>query len=155
MPEFDQAYNWIRLPNQVLTMASKHSNPLAHKLFKVQAQEVLHDYYSDFGDMVAQINLIFDGTAGPYPLLPDIAEQLKTSESTLRRHLQRSGTGYRALLDAHRHKRALHLIDAEAPSVTELAERLGYADAMGFLKAFKKWTGQTPKQYMLNHRHKK
>ena len=149
-PVFEQDYNWIRLPSNILTMSSKHSNSLAHKLFKVQAQELLRDYFSDSGDIVAQINLIFDGVSTQYPKLPDIAEQFKTSESTLRRQLQRSGHNYRQLLDQHRKKRALQIIEAEQTSVADLAERLGYADAMGFLKAFKKWTGKTPKQYILS-----
>lgn len=148
-PHFDQPFNWIRIPVTALTAPSKHSNELAHKLFKVQAQELMRNYYSDSGDIVAQINLVLDGCSTHYPKISQISDQFKISESTLRRQLQQRKTSYRSLVDNHRKKRALATLEVESPSITDLAERLGYADAMGFLKAFKKWTGQTPKQYML------
>ena len=151
-PVFDQPFNWVRIPIHAMRLSSKHSNPLAHKLFKVQAQELMHTYYSDSGDIVAQINLLLDGCQSSYPKLADLAEQFRSSESTLRRQLAKRNTSYRTLLENHRKSRALSLIEAESLTVTELADKLGYADAMGFLKAFKKWTGQTPKQYMLSRK---
>ena len=36
--------------------------------------------------------------------------------------------------------------------LSEIAELLGYADQSAFGRAFKRWTGETPKQFRERHR---
>jgi AraC-like DNA-binding protein len=76
------------------------------------------------------------------------AARLRMSERTLRRRLRESGTGYRQLVDAVRRERALALMDAGAHSVTAIAAEVGFADASAFARAFRRWTGRVPRDYL-------
>ena len=152
-PQFEQAYSWIRIPTKMMTLKSRHSNALAHKLYKTQAQELVYQMYSDSGDMRTQINLILDGfNAQPYPSQPDVAAQIGVSESTMRRRLSDQKTSFRRITEQHKYNRAQALLQNENNTILEIALQLGYADSPTFVKAYKKWTGITPKKYRQRER---
>ena len=73
-----------------------------------------------------------------------LARQLGMSERTLKRRLAEQNTSYTELLDATRRARALELLRTSA-SVEEVSARLGYSDAANFTRAFRRWTGQSPR----------
>jgi AraC-like DNA-binding protein len=77
-----------------------------------------------------------------------VAQQLAMSERTLRRHLREAGTGFRELLDDVRRERALLLADEGGRSATEIAVMVGFEDAAAFARAFKRWTGVLPRDYL-------
>lgn len=79
-----------------------------------------------------------------------VAERLNMSVTTLRRHLQIEGTTYQRLKDECRKEAALHYLASADLSNQEIAERLGFEQTSAFFRAFKKWTGTTPRQYRLN-----
>jgi len=145
--QFDQAYNWIRLPRAVLNLKQKYGNHLAHQLYKVQAYELLRKFYPDAEDIVAQTKQIIEGYGAHYPNVPEVASMFGVSERTYRRKLEEAKTSYRALLDEHKRSRCLDMLSQKNISVNELADVLGYAESASFLRAFKRWTGTTPKRY--------
>ncbi len=147
---FDQPYNWIRLPATAIRQPLKHSNELAHKLYRAQAYELMRKFYPDTDDMVTRIQQIFAGFDSHFPSAKELATMLGISERTIQRHLVESGTSYRALLDEHKRKRALDMLSRKDIPVSELAEALGYAESASFLRAFKRWTGTTPRRYIQN-----
>jgi AraC-like DNA-binding protein len=73
-----------------------------------------------------------------------IARSLGMAERTLKRKLAEQGTSYTDLLDRHRHTRALELLRTDA-TIEEVADRLGYSDAANFTRAFRRWTGKSPR----------
>ncbi|MFT5718051.1 MAG: AraC-like DNA-binding protein [Oleiphilaceae bacterium] len=145
--QFDQAYNWIRLPRAVLNLPPKYGNHLAHQLYKVQAYELLRKFYTDSEDVVAQTQQIIEGYDTHYPTVPEVANMFGVSDRTYRRKLDDAKTSYRALLDAHKRNRCLAMLSQKNIAVSELADVLGYAESASFLRAFKRWTGTTPKRY--------
>jgi len=145
--QFDQAYNWIRLPRTILNLKQKYGNHLAHQLYKVQAYELLRKFYPDSEDVVAQTKQIIEGYDAHFPTVPEVANMFGVSERTYRRKLEEAKTSYRALLDAHKRNRCLDMLSQKNISVNELADVLGYAESASFLRAFKRWTGTTPKRY--------
>ena len=74
-----------------------------------------------------------------------IAGKLGLSRQTLFRKLKAEGTTFQNVLDALRHRMALHYLNDKKVSVTETAYRLGYSDPAGFSRAFKRWTGSSPR----------
>lgn len=76
--------------------------------------------------------------------LPDMAARLSLSPATLRRQLALQGHSYRSIKMDIRRERALFLLRTDSYSVSEISERLGYAEPSAFFRAFREWTGQTP-----------
>jgi AraC-like DNA-binding protein len=81
------------------------------------------------------------------PGIEDVAAELKMSARTVRRRLRDESTTYRDILDDLRHALALQQLGPLGLSVEEVAYRLGFADASGFHKAFRRWAGESPADY--------
>lgn len=82
-----------------------------------------------------------------WPETEGLAQSLCMSASTLRRRLAEEGQTWQGLKDSVRKELAINwLAEAEIP-FSDIAERLGFADASSFYKAFRKWTGASPGQY--------
>ncbi|TAM62844.1 AraC family transcriptional regulator [Mycobacterium sp.] len=79
-----------------------------------------------------------------WPTLEEIAADHHLDTRTLRRHLDAEGTSFREVLDDTRRELALTLLDGGELSVLAIADRLGYADAAVFTRAFRRWTGTSP-----------
>ena len=75
----------------------------------------------------------------------DVARGLGLSRQTLYRRLKVEGATFEALLDQVRHRLALKLVRDEGVSVKEAAWRLGFSDPSAFSRAFKRWTGKSPR----------
>lgn len=84
------------------------------------------------------------------PRLSDIAKRLGASERTLHRRLEAEDTNFATLLDDARRERALLLVEDPALSIGELAFLIGYSEPAAFIRAFKRWTSETPTGYRAN-----
>ncbi len=83
--------------------------------------------------------------------LEETARRLHVSTATLRRRLADEGTSHREILDALRAEAACHEVLAPHFSLDEMARRLGFSHANGLYKAFKRWTGLSPREYRARH----
>jgi AraC-like DNA-binding protein len=83
---------------------------------------------------------------GP-PSEASIARQLGMSPRNLQRHLVEEGASYTSLLNNARVDLARNYVREDRLSVTEIAFVLGFADTSTFSRAFKRWTGKSPRQY--------
>lgn len=73
-----------------------------------------------------------------------IAKALGISARTLRRHLEQEGLSLRITLDDVRRERADVLLASGTP-VKEIAFALGFSEPSAFSRAYKRWTGTSPK----------
>ena len=80
-----------------------------------------------------------------------VATHLQTSESTLRRRLRDEGTSYREIVKEVRMDLACHYLAAEERDIVDVALILGFSDQSTFTRAFRKWTGQTPADFVRAH----
>lgn len=76
-----------------------------------------------------------------------VAAKLNVSRQTLFRKLKTEGTTFERILDDLRHKLALHYLAEKKASVNETAYLLGFSESAAFSRAFKRWTGSSPRQY--------
>jgi len=79
--------------------------------------------------------------------LDQVAERMHVSVRTLKRRLAEHDTSYSALLDEARRDRATHLLRAGELGVDEIGARLGYSDPANFARAFRRWTGISPRAF--------
>jgi AraC-like DNA-binding protein len=77
-----------------------------------------------------------------------IARRLNQSPSTLQRRLRREGTTYQSLLDSTRRELALDYLRTGEHSLADITFLLGFADQSNFTRAFRRWTGKTPRQFL-------
>lgn len=86
------------------------------------------------------------------PMLPSgeasvevIAGNLGISRQTLFRKLKAEGVTFEKVLEELRHKLAVHYLNDGRISVNETAYLVGFSDAAAFSRAFKRWTGSSPR----------
>lgn len=77
-----------------------------------------------------------------------IADSLGLSRQTLFRQLRADGVTFERVLDDLRQKLALDFLGARKMSVKQTARLVGYSDASAFSRAFKRWTGVSPRAYV-------
>jgi AraC-like DNA-binding protein len=83
---------------------------------------------------------------GGEPSLESVARELAMSERSLQRHLRELGYTFNGLADEVREATARLYLDQPDMALAEIAYLLGFADQSTFNRAFKRWTGLTPKQ---------
>lgn len=84
---------------------------------------------------------------GEEPTLPAVADRLALGVRTLQGHLKAEGVSYQQLLDEVRRELAVRHLREPHLSTTDIAYLLGFAEPSGFVRSFKRWTGQTPGAY--------
>lgn len=76
--------------------------------------------------------------------LAAIGRALALSTRTLQRRLQDDGLSHRDMVDEIRCELARRMVTNTSLSNNEMAFLLGFAEAPAFLRAFKRWVGQSP-----------
>ncbi|MBO0751776.1 MAG: helix-turn-helix transcriptional regulator, partial [Bradyrhizobiaceae bacterium] len=81
------------------------------------------------------------------PRLDWMARKLDLSGRSLQRHLNLHNTTFEAVMDRVLTRHATTLLEQGEMQTTEVALRLGYADPSHFVRAFRRWTGQSPGEF--------
>jgi AraC-like DNA-binding protein len=76
------------------------------------------------------------------------ARALGMSLRNLQRRLQDEGTTYREALNGTRGEMARAYLEQGRTSVTEIAFLVGFGDTSSFSRAFRRWTGLSPRAYI-------
>ncbi len=95
------------------------------------------------GEIEARIELMLE--RGPVRI-DDVARALGCSRQTLYRRLKQEGVTFAALLDGLRRRLGLHYVRERGMSVKEAAYRLGFSEPAAFSRAYKRWTGASPRR---------
>ena len=74
-----------------------------------------------------------------------IAEKMAVSRQTLFRKLKAEDTTFEKVLDTLRYRLALDYLRSRKVSVNETAYLVGFSDPAAFSRAFKRWTGSSPR----------
>ena len=100
---------------------------------------------SDFEGTLALVleGMLLQGS----PTIETAAEMAGASVRTLQRRLSESGSSYGSLLDRIRFEKVIELMDSPGTRFKEIAYRLGFSDAANFTRAFRRWTGISPKEF--------
>lgn len=76
-----------------------------------------------------------------------VAEQMAVSRQTLFRRLKAEGVTFEQVLDELRHRLAADYLSARKVSVNETAYLTGFSEPAAFSRAFKRWTGVSPREW--------
>ena len=75
-----------------------------------------------------------------------VAAKMAISRPTLFRRLKAEGVTFEAVLDDLRRRMALDYLGTRKVSVNETAYLVGFSEAAPFSRAFKRWTGKSPRE---------
>lgn len=91
-----------------------------------------------------QIKMRLDGQA---PTIPVIAKIMGETEWGFRQTLRKNGLGFPDLVRSARRELAMHYMGDTSRPLTDIAFALGYSELSAFSRAFRSWTGVSPRAY--------
>ncbi|MCW5893756.1 MAG: AraC family transcriptional regulator ligand-binding domain-containing protein [bacterium] len=102
-----------------------------------------------FADAVAQV--VETLTWERPPRVGETAVALGTTPRTLQRRLASYGVTHEALVDRARLASAASMLAETDARILEVALDIGYSDHAHFTRAFRRWCGQSPRDYRRTH----
>jgi AraC-like DNA-binding protein len=139
---FAASFTGGRFETTALERPIPAADPQLHALLVKHADTLLDRLPADDG-VVTRVRTLVSGQLDRPPNFDHVARQLRMSPRTLRRRLVQGGVSYQALVDDMRREIALRYVQHDAE---DLAFMLGFSDASAFRRAFKRWTGSTPRE---------
>ena len=113
------------------------SKPMFHSTFTTQVM----NYMGGVGENSSIENM---------PFIEEVAVYFNMSSRNLRRRLKEENSSYQSIKDTLRKNHAIKLLNDNNLAINQVAREIGFNEPAGFTRAFKQWTGQTPRQYREN-----
>jgi AraC-like DNA-binding protein len=114
----------------------------------------LEDTYQELDDKDAIDRQVVDQVviqlSEGIPTLSEVASQLGMGARTLQRRLAERNRTFQSLVDEARRELAGRLISKSEYSLAEIAFITGFSEQSSFTRAFKRWNGQTPREYRVS-----
>lgn len=143
-PAFGTTHCALLLPATLATAQLPSHRP---ELFKTLLSQLGEQHYLPRRRLADRVSeLIGDAMGRGMVTRAQIARQLNVSEKTLERRLAARQLTFRQLLERQRCQRAKELLNDPELTLDAIAENLGYQDASAFSRAYKRWSGQSPRQ---------
>jgi AraC-like DNA-binding protein len=86
------------------------------------------------------------------PTIKRVAPRLGMSTRTMQRRLYEWGHSFEQIVDETRRDLAIARLTSGNESITEIAFGLGYSDLAHFTRAFRRWTGEAPREFVASRR---
>ena len=138
---------YVDFSTEYLALPIVNSDPMLRTLLDQQAQAMLAvlPNNGDFEQLLKTklLKILQEGE----PTLERLALAMCTSSRTLHRRLAELGINFASLLRRTRTELAIQYLKEGALSYSEIAFLLGYSEQSAFSRAFKQWTGKTPRQF--------
>ena len=143
--EFSSTVNAMLFGEELLSVRMPQPNQYLSDLLTKRAEallEKLENSKSTRGRVESLlIPILHTGQAN----VETIARKLALSRQTLFRKLKAEGVTFERVLDELRHKLALEYLNGKNVSVNQTSYLLGFSDPAAFSRAFKRWTGASPR----------
>jgi AraC-like DNA-binding protein len=145
---FGCAFTEIAFPRTWLDRERPYQRPDLYALLETQAERTLGRLERDvaLSERIQQLLAAHDQRS--VPTMDDAARALHVSVRSLRRRLREEGVSYDALVERSRMTTAKRLLERPGATIQQTAFAMGFATPVAFHRAFKRWTGMTPKQYL-------
>jgi len=125
------------------------SNAALLPLFEQEAEVMLEAIHQTQSHTRQVVQAIAHQLKGELPTIQAIAHKLTISVRQLQRELKTEGTSFQKLLDKTRQELAVRHLKNPMTPINDIAFLLGFSDPSAFNRAFKRWTGNTPRSYRL------
>ncbi|HKP60285.1 MAG TPA: AraC family transcriptional regulator [Polyangiales bacterium] len=137
----------LEFPRAWLESAHTYSSPDLHALLETRAEHLLGRLERDAALTERVISLLASHDPREMPTMEEVARELQMSGRSLRRKLAAEGASYAELVERTLMNVAKRMLQDPRASIQQTAYAMGFAAPAAFHRAFKRWTGLTPKQY--------
>lgn len=148
---FNQRRNALIVESEDLLLPIREPNRELLSAFEAYAASMLNSLLLEDSFRKKTSEVIVHTLNGKLPTIETIAERLAVSVRTLQMRLNNEGTSFRRLLDDIRKNMAFRYLQDRTATIGEIAYLLGFSEASAFHRTFKRWTGQTPREYRSHH----
>jgi len=139
----------LEIGDDALQVPNKLGDATISRFFDAHMESELAALADDVGlDQRVRIQISQSLSEG-VPTVSDVAGRLGLSGRTLQRRLADQGLAYQDLVDAARRALAERLLRETDYALAEIAFLTGFSEQSAFTRAFKRWSGQTPRSYRL------
>lgn len=143
---FEQEFNQVIYPESILNVPTYNPSPRVAAILKDEVQKLLTKV-ERLDSISLRIWRIFQSAPLSQPIdIESVSTQLNMTVRTMQRHLQLEKTSFQEELNLYKGEIAKRLLNNQL-AVTQVAHEMGFNDSSAFHKAFKRWTGITPKQF--------
>ena len=146
--EFDCACNAMEIDPSLLELKL---NPRCNYVFGVlrrQADDLLADLKATQTVRADVESRLIPGLHTGDVSLASVAAEMGKSEQALYRALKAENVGFREILDDLRERLAVDYLRGGKVTVNEVAYLVGFSDPSAFSRAFKRWSGESPSQFV-------
>lgn len=144
---FGHGSTTVSFPFSYFALPIRNSDPALRALLDQQAEALLQSLpeADPFGRALNQalVKSLHNGE----PTLEQVARLLALSTRTLQRRLAERALSFQSLLDRTREELARSYLADPNLSLPDIALLLGYSEQSAFNRAFKRWTGESPKRF--------
>jgi AraC-like DNA-binding protein len=144
---FQQSATAFAFDRDLLDRTQLHQSPELYAVLQVQAERSLERISAGQGPSARLQQYLLARPPSRIPDMATAARDLGTSVRSLRRRLAADATSYRLLVKARLEASAAQMLRDPHRTIQQTAQALGFSDAAAFHRAFRRWTGMTPKQY--------
>ena len=145
VPRFSQSHNEIVTLRAVLDLPRRSSAPALIPTMERHLAQLIRDLPPDETLLRHVRRVLAEELRRGEPTLERTAARLQMSGRSLQRRLQEEGSAYQQLLDELRCELASRHVAEQRESIAEIAFLLGFSEVSAFHRAFKRWTGLTPR----------
>ena len=146
---YDSGANTMILSRTDADRSLRGADPALSGIVRRRLEKALAERDADGrGPMSVRVRRLLMDDLGQTALTPAaVARSLEVSTRTLSRRLAVEGTSFRQILDQARCELAMALLHDGSLSVGDIAFFLQYSEPAAFHRSFRRWTGQTPREF--------
>jgi AraC-like DNA-binding protein len=142
---FNSHMNALLVDDAILNLKLPRTNPYLSEIMSARAEELLKSLESSKTTRGRVENLLVPILHTGAATVEMIASKLGLSRHTLFRKLKAEGVTFEQVLDELRQQMALYYLNEKKVSVNQTAYLLGFSEPAAFSRAFKRWTGHSPR----------
>ncbi len=148
---FNQKQNSIVFDRSALSLPVKRNEKELHEFLKKSPADLLSKplFSNTFTSQVMTYmgETVNKGSLNEMPLIEDVASYFNMSSRNLRRRLSEENNSYQSIKDTLRKNHAIKLLTDNELAINQISREVGFNEPAAFTRAFKQWTGQTPRNF--------
>lgn len=130
----------------ILDQPTQLAHKLTSSLMQATCERLIGQAKTSMG-VSGRVYQILMASPGQLPSMDEVANMVHMNERTLRRKLESEGTAFGNIVDDVRASLASEYLKTTQMKTEDIAALVGFSDAANFRRAFKRWTGMSPREY--------